>query len=75
MKSLLVALAGILAFLYLVNPTFGVLEFLPDNIPFVGNVDEATASMVLLAALRYFGIDLTDLFKRKPSPGLPPRRN
>ena len=75
MKSLLVALAGILAFLYLVNPTFGVFELLPDNIPLVGNVDEATASMVLLGALRYFGLDLTDLFKRKPSPVVPPRMN
>ncbi len=64
MKSLFVALSGFLAGLYLVNPTFGVFELLPDNIPLVGNVDEATASMVLLAALRYFGYDLTKLFMR-----------
>jgi hypothetical protein len=65
MKSILVAFAGFLALVYLVNPTFGVFELLPDNIPLVGNIDEATASMVLLGALRYFGYDLTDLFKRK----------
>jgi uncharacterized membrane protein YkvA (DUF1232 family) len=65
MKSTLVAFVGFLAFVYLVNPTFGVFELLPDNIPLVGNIDEATASMVLLGALRYFGYDLTDLFKRK----------
>lgn len=65
MKTSFVAIAGFLAFIYLVNPTFGVFELLPDNIPLVGNVDEATASMVLLGALRYFGYDLTDLFKRK----------
>ena len=41
---------------------------MPDNIPLVGNVDEATASMVHLGALRYFGYDLTDLFKRKNAP-------
>ncbi|MBK9760935.1 MAG: DUF1232 domain-containing protein [Flavobacteriales bacterium] len=65
MKNLFVAFVGLLSFLYLINPTFGVFELLPDNIPLVGNVDEATASMVLLGALRYFGYDLTDLFKRK----------
>ena len=63
MKNLLVALLGMLAFIYLINPTFGVFEFLPDNLPMVGNIDEATATMVLLGALRYFGYDLTNLFK------------
>jgi hypothetical protein len=65
MKDLLVALAGVLAFLYLMNPTFGVFELLPDNLPLVGNIDEATATMVLLGALRYFGLDLTRLFVKQ----------
>jgi uncharacterized membrane protein YkvA (DUF1232 family) len=65
MKRLLVVLAGVLALLYLLNPTLGIFELVPDNIPFVGNLDEATATMVLLAALRYFGWDLTDLFKKR----------
>lgn len=65
MKDLLVALVGVLAFLYLMNPTFGVFELLPDNIPLVGNIDEATATMVLLGALRYFGLDLTRLFVKQ----------
>ena len=64
MKSLLVTLAGLLAFLYLLNPSFGVFEFLPDNIPLIGNLDEATAAMVLLGALRYHGIDLTRIFTK-----------
>ena len=64
MKSLLIAIAGILSFFYLLNPTLGVFEFLPDNIPLLGNVDDATAAMVLLGALRYFGWDLTSLFVR-----------
>lgn len=71
MKKTFVVVAGVLAGLYLVYPSFGIFELLPDNIPFIGNVDEATASMVLLAALRYFGYDLTDLFKRKTA-ALPP---
>ncbi len=66
MKKLLVASAGFLAFLYLLNPTFGVFEFIPDSIPFIGNLDEATAMMVLLGALRFYGIDLTRyLFNRR----------
>ena len=65
MKKLLIAFAGLLAFLYLVNPTMGLFEFLPDNLPLVGNVDEATATMVLLGVLRYFGWDLTNLFSER----------
>lgn len=65
MKSFLVALAGIFSFIYLLNPTFGVLEFLPDNIPLIGNIDDATATMVLLGVLRYFGWDLTNLFRKR----------
>ena len=67
MKSFLVALTGIFSFLYLVFPSFGIFELLPDYIPFIGNVDEATATMVLLGALRYFGWDLTALFRRRPA--------
>lgn len=65
MKKLLIAFAGLLAFIYLVNPTLGLFEFLPDNLPLVGNVDEATATMVLLGVLRYFGWDLTNLFSER----------
>ncbi|MBP6310707.1 MAG: hypothetical protein WAR83_05395 [Flavobacteriales bacterium] len=65
MKRILITLAGILSFIYLMNPTWGVFEILPDNLPLIGNIDEATATMVLLAALRYFGWDLTKLFGNK----------
>jgi uncharacterized membrane protein YkvA (DUF1232 family) len=51
MKDLFVGSAGLLALLYLLNPTLGVFEFIPDNIPLVGNLDEATASAVLITAL------------------------
>lgn len=64
MKSLFVALAGLFAFLYLLNPTLGVFELVPDNLPLIGNIDDATATMVLLGALRYFGYDLTNLFRK-----------
>jgi len=57
----LTALAG----LYLINPTAGVFELLPDVLPIVGNLDEATASLIILATLRYYGLDLTRLFRRE----------
>ena len=64
MKSILVAAAGILSLIYLLNPTMGLFELLPDNLPFIGNLDEATATMVLIAALRYFGWDLSEFFMK-----------
>ncbi|MFA6244949.1 MAG: hypothetical protein WC655_28660 [Candidatus Hydrogenedentales bacterium] len=52
-----------LSVLYLLNFSMGFLE-LPDNLPFVGNIDEAVATSVLIAALRYLGIDVLP-FKQK----------
>ena len=38
--------------IYLLNPTAGVLELVPDNLPVVGNLDEAAAVGLFLAAIR-----------------------
>ncbi|MGB8168643.1 MAG: hypothetical protein WCF18_14190 [Chthoniobacteraceae bacterium] len=65
LKSLVVFVVGVFATLYLVNPGAGVFELIPDNLPLVGNLDEAAATGLLLACLRYFGFDPTALFKRK----------
>lgn len=64
-KSLGVVALGFLGAIYLINPTAGFFELLPDNIPFLGNLDEAVAAGLVLAALRYFGIDLTKGFGGK----------
>jgi uncharacterized membrane protein YkvA (DUF1232 family) len=64
MKDVVVVLFGIAAALYLVYPSAGIFELIPDAIPFVGSVDEATATTILLAAFRYFGHDIAHLFKR-----------
>ena len=63
-KNVLVAVAGLLSLVYLVNPGAGVFEIIPDNIPIVGNLDEAVAVAVILAAFRYYGIDLTSFLGR-----------
>lgn len=55
-----VALFGIiLGVIYIINPTAGFFELIPDNLPFIGNLDEAAAVWMILRCLREFGIDLT----------------
>lgn len=46
---------------YLSNIGFGVVEFLPDNLPVVGNLDEMLFTCLLLYCSSYLGI---------PAPGL-----
>ncbi len=64
-KSIGVALLGILGLIYILNPTAGIIEVIPDAIPIIGNLDEAAAVTLILTSLRYFGVDLTSFFKRK----------
>jgi uncharacterized membrane protein YkvA (DUF1232 family) len=64
-KKLLAALTGLIAVVYLINPTAGILEFIPDNAPIIGNLDEAAATALLLSALRHFGLDLSNLFGKR----------
>lgn len=65
LKAVIAAIVGILSAIYLINPTAGIIEFIPDNIPFVGNLDEATATALLLSSLAYFGWDLRTIFGRR----------
>lgn len=64
--SIVVGLFGAVGAVYLVNPTAGFFELIPDNIPVIGNLDEAAAAVLLVSALAYFGIDIGGLFGRKP---------
>jgi len=72
-EMFIIGLAGI-ALLYLLNPTAGFLELLPDNIPFVGNLDEATATLILLNTLRHYGLDLTKIFGKSREDDIQERR-
>ncbi len=65
MKGTVIIIIALLSVIYLLNPTAGFVEFIPDNIPFIGNLDEATAMAVLLACARYFGLDLSRFFGKK----------
>lgn len=62
-KTIAAVVLGSLSALYILNPTAGIIELLPDNIPFLGNLDEATAVIILVACLRHFGLDITKFLK------------
>lgn len=64
LKDVLVFSVGAVALVYILNPGAGFLEFLPDNLPLLGNIDEAAAAGILISCVRYFGFDLTRLLKR-----------
>ncbi len=63
-KTIVAVLGGILGLIYILNPTAGIIELIPDNIPFIGNLDEGAAVLLILGCLRHFNIDLTKYFKR-----------
>lgn len=65
MKNFGIFLLGLLSVIYLLNPTAGFFELIPDNIPIIGNLDEAAAVTLLLMCLRYFGYDLPNIFTKK----------
>jgi uncharacterized membrane protein YkvA (DUF1232 family) len=64
-RNVWVGSIGMLALIYLLNPTAGVFELIPDNFPIIGNLDEAAAVTLILAALRHYGLDLTRLLSGK----------
>jgi hypothetical protein len=55
---------AIVSAIYLINPTLGVFELLPDNIPLVGNLDEAFFTLALVSALGALGLRLPFLPRR-----------
>lgn len=46
---------------YLSNIGVGVVEFLPDNLPLVGNLDEMAFTFLLLYCSSYLGIPVPGL--------------
>jgi uncharacterized membrane protein YkvA (DUF1232 family) len=47
----LVYTLAVIGVVYILNPTFGLLELLPDNLPIIGNLDESVAVMLILAGI------------------------
>jgi len=42
-----VYLLSLFGFIYLLNPTGGIIELLPDTLPLIGNIDEGAAAIAL----------------------------
>lgn len=71
-KRAIAYLGIIISSIYLLNFTMGTIFELPDFLPIIGNMDEFAASILLIASLKHFGIDLTDFLvvnqkSRKPA--------
>lgn len=64
LKNMFILGLGAVAILYILNPTAGILEFIPDNVPIIGNLDEAGAILILTNVLAYYGFDVNRLFSR-----------
>lgn len=56
-RGVAVVLAAI-SFVYILNPGAGILEIIPDNIPLIGNFDEAFFVAVFFSCMAYLGVDL-----------------
>ena len=57
-----VFVCGLVAFIYLLNPTAGILELVPDAFPIIGNLDEVGATLILFHAIKVFtGFDVMSL--------------
>ena len=64
-KPFIILTIGLVSAFYLFNPGAGIFELIPDNIPMFGNLDEATAAYFLFACLRYFKLDVVNIFRKK----------
>jgi hypothetical protein len=47
----LIYVAAVVGLIYVLNPTMGIFEFIPDNLPLIGNLDEGVAFLLV-----WFGI-------------------
>jgi len=65
LTSVIVGGVGAFSVLYLLNPTMGIIELIPDALPVIGNLDEAAAAGLLISCLNYFGFDFGALFGRR----------
>jgi len=50
----LVYTLAIIGIVYILNPTFGLLELIPDNLPIIGNLDDGVAVMFILTGIVEF---------------------
>ena len=64
LKKVIAVLVACVSALYLLNPTLGLFELLPDALPLIGNLDEAFFTLALVSALGALGLELPFLRRR-----------
>ena len=47
----LVFVLALVGLVYVLNPTLGIFELIPDNLPIIGNLDEGLAYILMLLGL------------------------
>jgi len=63
--SVVYGIVSVVLVIYLLNPGAGFIEFLPDNLPLVGQLDEVAATTGLIYCLSQLGIELPFLKRKK----------
>lgn len=63
-KTIIVICIGIISFMTIFRIGQQYIEFIPDGLPWIGNLDEAAAGALFLKCLKYLGLDLTKLFDK-----------
>ena len=58
----------VLGGIYIINPTAGVFELIPDVVPVLGNLDEAALMFLIFGAMRYLGWTLPEFIERWTMP-------
>jgi len=54
LPPIMIYASGTIALIYLLNPTAGFLELIPDNLPILGNIDEGAAAVLVWNAIQQF---------------------
>ena len=50
--SWLLVVGAVIGAIYLLNPLAGIIELIPDNLPVLGNLDEAGAAVLVMAGIQ-----------------------
>ncbi len=64
-STIVMVLVIIFSGAYLINPTLGIFEFLPDNLPVVGNLDEVFFTLAFVSGLAWMGVKFPFLDVRR----------
>lgn len=61
-KEMFIVGMAFVALVYMMFPTLGIFELIPDAIPIIGSLDEGAATLIILNTLNYYGLDVTHLY-------------